>query len=96
MSDDHLLSSWRAAMIAETATRLSPEAKDLLIQELRQHAAAVQEYVSQLEQLVARAKEGGMPDDLVVSDSLGKAREASRLIVRTMAEAERLVCGGPS
>jgi hypothetical protein len=81
-------------MIAATAARLSPEAKDLLIQELRQRTAAVQEHLTQLEQLVAQAKEDGMPDDL--AGKLGEAREASSLIVRTLAEAERLVLGGPS
>ena len=95
MSEEHLLSSWNAAMIAAEAARLSPETKDLLIQEIRQQAAAVQEHLSQLEQLVAQAKEGGMPDDLL-SGPLAKAKKASLLIVRTLAEAERLVHGGPS
>jgi hypothetical protein len=94
MSEETCLSSWNAAMIAATAAGLSPEAKDLLIQELRQRAAAAQEHLAQLEQLVAQAKEDGMPDDL--SGKLGEAREASMQIVRTLAEAERLVRERPS
>jgi hypothetical protein len=90
MSEQHLLSSWNAAMIAADAAQLSPEAKDLLIQLIRLRAAAAREHLSQLE-----AKEDGMPDDLL-SGPLGKAKEASMLIVRTLAEAERLVGGGSS
>jgi hypothetical protein len=62
MTEETLLSSWRAAMIAATAGCLSAEDKDRLIQELQQRAAAVQEHLSQLEQMVAQAAPWSKPN----------------------------------